>query len=305
MTDSLLKYTESLGEIRKAEKMPLSCISTFRTGGPADTVVFPRSRWEAVRCVRNAVQYGIRYIVIGNGSNVLFDDAGYRGAVICTSGLSEISFSRDGIVTAECGVPLTALSSRAAEAGLSGLEFAYGIPGFVGGAVFMNAGAYGGSISDVLSGSDYYDAESDTVVHIAAEEHGFGYRKSVYSENPGRLILGAEFILTRDDPDAVRGRCSANMESRRTKQPLEFPSAGSVFKRPEGHFAGKLIEDSGLKGTSVGGAEVSRKHAGFIINRGGATSSDVLELISLIQEKVRRDTGIELECEVRYIGERE
>ena len=285
--------------------MPLSCISTFRTGGPADTVVFPRSRAEAVICVRNALRYGIRYTVIGNGSNVLFDDAGYRGAVICTSGLSGISISRDGTVTAECGVPLTALSSRVAEAGLSGLEFAYGIPGFVGGAVFMNAGAYGGSISDVLTGSDYYDAESDSVVHVAREEHGFGYRKSIYSDNPGRMILGAEFTLAHDDPDAIRGRCSANMEARRTKQPLEFPSAGSVFKRPEGHFAGKLIEDSGLKGTSVGGAEVSRKHAGFIINRGGATSSDVLELISLIKDKVRRDTGIELECEVRYISEKE
>ncbi len=274
--------------------------SSFRIGGVAALSVLPDSTDKLCRAVRALRNYGVRYEVIGNASNILFAFDYFDGAIVFTSNINECEIY-DTRVLASCGVKLTALATRVSHKGLSGLEFAYGIPALVGGAVHMNAGAYGSCVSDVLLCSRAYDAEKDTVVDLSADEHGFDYRKSIYMSNKSLVCLDAVFELKHGDKKEIRAKMDANMESRREKQPLEYPSAGSYFKRPEGHFAGKLIEDAGLKGLTVGGAQVSRKHAGFIINIGGATASDVLALEEKIKEEVLSRFGVELEREVRLI----
>ncbi|MBR4933865.1 MAG: UDP-N-acetylmuramate dehydrogenase [Clostridia bacterium] len=302
--DKIICFFESeLSEIKSERNVPLSSLSTFKIGGPADIAVYPESRAELISSLQAAKKSGIRYTVIGNGSNILFHDRGYRGAVIVTGRIRDVGVDGN-IITADPGVPFTALAARAAAEGLSGLEFAYGIPGCVGGAVVMNAGAYGGAVSDVLLSSDYYDTVRDETVTISHGDHGYGYRKSVYMDCPERVVLGAVFSLTYSDSDSVRAKNEENMNARRSKQPLEYPSAGSVFKRPEGYFVGKMVEDLGLKGFSVGGAQISEKHGGFIINRGGATAEDVLKLIRYTEEKVYREYRVELECEIRYIPDK-
>ena len=296
----LARYTEKLGNIKYECGVPLSSLCTFKIGGPADAVVRPQSRDELVFAVEAAVDADVPYIVIGNGSNILFDDDGFAGAVIVTNGMRKLSF--DGsTVTCDCGMPMTALSLRAQGLGLSGLEFAYGIPGCVGGAVTMNAGAYGGQISDVLVSSEYYDPHTKERVILGTSEHQYGYRESFYINRPDLVVLGATLRLTESNVSDVKRKCDENMSARREKQPLEYPSAGSVFKRPPGYFAAKLIQDADLKGRRVGGAEVSEKHSGFIINRGDATCKDVLELVNIIKNTVYEKFGVDLECEIRYI----
>lgn len=290
----------SLKNIEYYENYPLSGLSTFRTGGNARYAVFPSDTEELVTAVESAVKCGERYEVIGNASNVLFGDAGFEGAVIVTKKSGEIKIDGNRIFCS-AGAQLSALSNAAAAAGLSGLEFAFGILGSVGGAVFMNAGAYGGQISDVLVCSEAYDVSEESIIRIGAEEHCFGYRKSVYSENRNLICLSAAFELACGDSEKIFGLMRANMAKRREKQPLEYPSAGSFFKRPEGFYAGKLIEECGLKGLKVGGAAVSEKHAGFIINTGGARSSDIKELAEQVVRIVFEKTGVMLEAEVRYI----
>ena len=231
---------------------------------------------------------------------MLFAFDTFEGALIFTSGISDVSFDNN-IITASCGVSLTHLADIACKKCLSGLEFAYGIPALVGGAVYMNAGAYGSCISDVLVSSIAYDFEKRRKVVLNADAHVFDYRKSVYMSNRTLICLGAIFELQEGDNDAIRAKMLENMRSRKDKQPLQYPSAGSYFKRPEGNFAGKLIEDCGLKGFSIGGAQVSQKHAGFIINTGGATASDILELEEKIKGKVMSEYGVMLEREVRLI----
>lgn len=278
----------------------LSKHSSFRIGGPCDLFVLPRDfdgMEKAFSILQNA---GMKYFVLGNGSNVLFDDLGYRGAVISTEHMN--LFSADGdTVCAGCGLSFTKLAVLAEQNGLSGLEFAYGIPGSVGGAVYMNAGAYGGEVSQVLVSSTVYDTDRNTLFELCADDHRFGYRDSAFRHNNWIHIMSG-FKLGSDDRESIRSKMDDFMSRRREKQPLEFPSAGSTFKRPEGHFAGALIEASGLKGFSVGGAQVSEKHAGFVINRDSAASSDILALIEKVKEKVFSDHGIELECEVIYVA---
>ena len=241
---------------------------------------------------------GGRRVVLGGGSNVLFPDEGYDGTVIFTTRLCGLT--ADGcMLSAQAGVPLSAAARRALECGLGGLAFAYGIPGTVGGGVYMNAGAYGGQIADCLVRATLLDAAGEPRV-VPASELALGYRSSALMDGDWTL-LSADFALVPAPPEEIRAEMERNMQARREKQPLEYPSCGSTFKRPPGQYAGALIERCGLKGCTVGGAQVSEKHAGFVVNRGDATSADVRALIAHIQRVVAEKTGVLLECEVRII----
>ena len=294
MSDFLTAIAAMNIEIRRGE--PLSRYTSFRIGGPARAIIAARRLGDAVTVIRTAREYGETLKILGGGTNILAPDAGYDGFILLPSwdGVRKIG---DVTIEAGAGVSKAALAVYAQREGLAGLEFAHGIPGTVGGGVYMNAGAYGGEMSQVAVSTIAVDSAGNTV-EIAAAEHHFSYRASIFRENPGLTILSTRFNLTRDDPAAIRARMDGLMARRRERQPLEYPSAGSVFKRPQGHFAGRLIEDSGLKGYSIGGAQVSEKHAGFIINRGGATSGDVLRLIEYIKTTVLKNYSIELECEI-------
>jgi len=287
--------------------VPLSRHTTFRIGGDAALGIYPKSEAEVLLTLSAVKASGVPLFVIGGGSNLLCPDVGYDGAVLFTGGLNKISFcdAKDGnvFVTAGAGVSLSALTRAAADRGLTGAEFLYGIPGTVGGAVVMNAGAYGGEVSGILDCSRYVDADAPSeICERDLDEHLYGYRASVYLGRPSEIILSATFRLAEGDPTLVRAEMKRLLAARREKQPLEYPSAGSFFKRPVGAFAGKLIEDCGLKGVRIGGAEVSEKHAGFVISRGGATESDVRRLAALVRESVLRETGYLLEAEVRTMG---
>lgn len=296
---SYINYLGDCGiDFRTDEAM--SSHITFRIGGEAKLFIIPDTLDKLVLSVKGARRYGVRSFVMGKGSNILFDDEGFSGAVISTEKLNSIEIT-DNVLCCQCGASFTGAAAVARDAGLSGLEFAYGIPGAVGGAVVMNAGAYGGEVSAVLTESTYYDPVSDEIHVAALSEHCYGYRESMYRDNPGRVVLSCKFSLVPRPVDEIRAQMNEYMDRRRSKQPLEFPSAGSVFKRAPGHFTGKLIEDLGLKGYRIGGAEVSEKHAGFIINRGGAASEDVLWLIEFIKQRVRDAYGIELEEELIYV----
>lgn len=280
--------------IKILKNEPLSRHCSMRTGGPAAAAAFPKTIPSLTELVRTVNEQNIRYLIVGNATNLLFDDRGFDGLIIFTGGLRGVLWNAN-TVTAECGVSVTALAREAAARGFSGLEFAYGIPGTVGGAVYMNAGAYGSEIADVLVSSDYLRGYDVFTRGYCA--HAFAYRSSIYRKT-GEVILRAVFSLVPGDPSEIRARSKKHMSSRRESQPLEYPNAGSIFKRPPCAYAGALIEQAGLKGKRVGGAEVSEKHAGFIVNRGGATTEDILRLIELVREDVFRKTGILLEPEV-------
>ena len=297
--EQLTKKLQTLGTEWELN-CPLCRHSSFRIGGAADIALFPHSSDELCQALMLLQASNIPTLVIGNGSNVVFSDKGYRGAVVFTGKCRKIKMEND-MVYADTGVSLSALSAAARDESLSGLEFAFGIPGTLGGAVYMNAGAYGGSISDVCMMSEYYDVHTGKVGRLTGNEHRFGYRKSIYQEHPEHIILSAALKLNKGDTQTISAAMHSYLEKRRTTQPLELPNAGSVFKRPEGHFAGKLIEDCGLKGLTVGGAQVSVKHAGFIVNVGGATCEDVKRLIEQIQATVLQQMGVELECEIKFL----
>ena len=275
----------------------LSSHTTFRIGGEASLFVSPADEDQLIGVISYLEKNGIRYFLLGKGSNVLFDDAGYDGAVVSTSKLDKISVSGGNEMTAQCGASFTYLASVAAENSLSGLEFAYGIPGSVGGAVFMNAGAYGSETAAVLKSSRYLDASDFTVKTLSHEEHLFGYRDSVFRHRPF-IHLSSVFGLQAGDKTQIRAYMDELMQRRRDKQPLEYPSAGSVFKRYPGRYTAQMIDEAGLRGLSVGGAQVSEKHAGFIVNKGNATSSDVIALVGKVREAIKDKYGIEIECEI-------
>lgn len=281
---------------------PVAQLSSFKIGGVAAIAVFPSDRGQFVDTLRAVDALGARSIVVGNASNMLFACDRYDGAMIFTSGMTNISVCENRI-DCDAGVSLTHLSNIAAKHSLRGLEFAYGIPGLVGGAIYMNAGAYGGQMADVVDYTVAYDRATGEVYRIY--DAYFGYRESRYSNNSSLVCLGASLMLPRGDEEEIRAKMDANATCRRDKQPLEFPSAGSYFKRPAGDFAGRLIEECGLKGLSVGSAEVSRKHAGFIVNLGGATYSDVLALEAKVVSAVEEKFGVRLEREVRVISNEE
>ena len=279
---------------------PMARHTTFRVGGPADALFLPEGEDQLIAALSAAREAGVDAFVIGNGSNLIVRDGGVRGLVIAIGeGMSDIRREGDTVI-AQAGASLARVAGFAQGEGLSGLEFASGIPGTLGGGCAMNAGAYGGQLSDVLI--DARVLLADRIVTLDRGGMEMGYRTSLPLRTGG-IVLSARFALTPDDPAAILERMKDLNARRRDKQPLNLPSAGSTFKRPEGHFAGALIEQAGLKGRSVGGAQVSEKHAGFIVNTGGTTAADVLALIRLVQDEVQARSGIRLETEVRVLGE--
>ncbi len=296
---SELKTKLSNAGIDFAENAPMSNYTSFKIGGPADILIEVASSESAVNAINLCRDAGVGITVIGKGSNLLVSDEGIEGAVIVFTAKNAIRV-KDNLLTAEAGAPLTAVCVEAKNRALSGLEFAYGIPASVGGAVYMNAGAYGGMISDVLTEAVCLLPDG-SIKSFYRDDFNFGYRKSCFMSN-GAVILSATFELSNGKPAEIADKMNELMGRRKDKQPLEYPSAGSVFKRPEGYFAGALIEQSGLKGYRIGGAEVSVKHAGFIVNRGGATCADVLALVEHIKKTVSEKFGVELETEIRKIG---
>ena len=279
---------------------PMSKHTTFRVGGPCDVLISIKSVKEAEDIIRLLSMYKIPYFVIGNGSNLLVRDEGFKGAIIeIGKDFADIEINGETII-ADAGALLVKIANEAYKASLTGLEFASGIPGTLGGGVFMNAGAYGGELKDVISSVTVLNTETGEISTKTCEEMKFSYRHSVAKEKP-LLILSATLKLNSGDKDAIKLRMDELREQRTTKQPLEYPSAGSTFKRPEGYFAGKLIQDAGLKGYSVGGAMVSEKHSGFVINTGTATASDILKLIDDVQNIVDTKFGVKLEPEVRIL----
>ena len=292
----LLSRCPSL-ELRADE--PMAKHTTFRIGGPAALMALPKTQTEAEAAVQAARELEIQPFFLGNGSNLLVADSGYPGFLIKLAG--EFDQIRASNCTLEAGsaVLLSRLSNAALEQSLTGMEFAGGIPGSVGGAVTMNAGAYGGEMAQVLEEVAFLNEEGELCT-LPASECGLDYRTSIFSTGR-RLILKGRFRLEQGDPEAIKTRMDELAAQRRAKQPLEYPSAGSMFKRPPGHFAAALIDQCGLKGLAVGGAQVSEKHAGFVVNRGGAVCADVLELARQVQERVLERTGVELEMEVKVL----
>ncbi len=281
---------------------PLAKVTSFQTGGNADLLFLPSGAQALSALITACKESGVPYFVIGNGSNLLVSDKGVRGVVLRLGApMSEIAYLGDGKIRCAAGAPLTALCNFALKHSLSGLEFAYGIPGSAGGAAYMNAGAYGGEMKNVLTSCNHI-APDGTIGSFSGEALELGYRKSVYS-GKSYCITDLFLQLTKGDAAQIKAAMDDKMARRIEKQPLEFPSAGSTFKRPEGYFAGALIEECGLKGFSVGGAQVSEKHAGFVINKGGATTADILALIHRIQDTVYRKKGVFLQTEVEFIGE--
>lgn len=272
---------------------------SFKLGGKASRFIIADES-EAPALIAELNRAGERYAVLGNGSNVLVRDHGFDGTIVKLA-VSEPVINGEEL-TVGAGTSLALTASAAAEQGLTGLEFAHGIPGSVGGAVMMNAGAYGGEIKDVLVSTVYCDPQGN--VHtLSLEEHNFGYRQSFFKDHPELLILKSVFRLSEGDKAEIKEKMADLARRRRESQPLDKPSAGSTFKRPEGHFAGKLIQDSNLKGFTIGGAQVSEKHAGFVINTGNATCADVLALVEHIKDTVYGNFGVELHREVKILGE--
>lgn len=283
---------------------PLSKHTTFRIGGACDCMIMPNSVEALSKLIAFASKNGIRTLVIGKGSNMLCADEGFDGAVLLLGkDFSSIEQVGENILRAQAGASLMQLCSDALTLGLSGLEFAYGIPGTVGGAVYMNAGAYGGEIKDVLISVTAMDKNGNIKVY-GADELELSYRRSRFTES-GEIIVSGDFKLAPASRESIKSKMEELMGRRREKQPLEYPNAGSTFKRPEGQFAGRLIQDCGLRGLTVGGAQVSEKHCGFVINKCSATCEDVKQLISAIQKTVFDKTGFELECEVKIIPYKE
>ena len=274
-------------------------LTSFRCGGSVAAVAYPKSKGALCALLRYLSESGERYTVLGCGTNVLVDDEGYDGVLVITSQMDGLQINGT-TMTAECGRGVTSCASAAQKAGLAGFAFAYGIPGSVGGAVTMNAGAYGSEISNIIISADCVDITTGELVTLTKDELELDYRDSIIRRG-GLVVLSADFALTPADPDAILAEMTDYMNRRRDKQPLSYPSAGSVFKRAPGHFTGKLIEDAGLKGTRVGGAEVSEKHAGFIINRDNATASDVKALVKLVEERVYEVHGVRIEREIIYL----
>lgn len=272
--------------------------TSFRIGGAAEAMAVPQTAEEAASVMRFCRRRGLPLNIIGNGSNLLVSDDGIRGVVMRLNAMCKTRIEGEEVY-AQSGILLSSLANRAAEAGLSGLEFAAGIPGTLGGGIFMNAGAYGGELKDVIVSVEYLD-EDGRLCTAGAEELDLGYRHSMFSDRKC-AVMSCRMRLKKGDTEAIRAEMAELSRRRREKQPLELPSAGSTFKRPPGHFAGKLIQDAGLSGYSVGGAQVSVKHAGFVVNTGEATAADVLALIAHVQKTVKDKFGVDLEPEVRII----
>lgn len=300
--DFLKRIIELLKElnIKYLENEPMKKHTTFKIGGPARLMAFPESEAQTSEIVKCCKENSIRLMAVGNGSNLLVADEGIDACVICfDSSFSDIRLIDDNTIFAQSGASLMKVCRFALENGLSGLEFAYGIPGSCGGAAFMNAGAYGGEMKDVLVECRHVD-ENGNCKSLKNDALQLSYRHSAYYDN-GCIITGIYFRLNKGSRDEIKAKMDDFLQRRKDKQPLEFPSAGSTFKRPEGYFAGALIEQCGLKGKAIGGAQVSEKHAGFVINKGSAKCRDVVDLCAFCSEKVLKETGVRLEMEIRVV----
>ena len=294
-------FCDLLGEDRVFTEEAMSQHTTFKIGGPADYFLMPDKGEDVGRVIKICKEKEIPYFILGNGSNLLVGDGGYRGAVIqIYRNMSSVTVEGNEI-TAQAGALLSAVAAAAKNASLTGFEFAGGIPGTIGGAVVINAGAYGGEMKDVLTEVTVMNAEGD-IFTLPTEELELGYRTSII-KTAGYIVLEAKIRLKEGDPEVIRETMKDLTIRRTTKQPLEYPSAGSTFKRPEGYFAGKLIMDSGLAGYQVGGAQVSEKHCGFVINAGDATARDVRTLMDNVRDIVYKKYGVTLEPEVKFLGE--
>ena len=294
-------FCDLLGEDRVFTEEAMSQHTTFKIGGPADYFLMPDKGEDVGRVIKICKEKEIPYFILGNGSNLLVGDGGYRGAVIqIYRNMSSVTVEGNEI-TAQAGALLSAVAAAAKNASLTGFEFAGGIPGTIGGAVVMNAGAYGGEMIDVLTEVTVMNAEGD-IFTLPTEELDLGYRTSII-KTAGYIVLEAKIRLKEGNPEVIRETMKDLTIRRTTKQPLEYPSAGSTFKRPEGYFAGKLIMDSGLAGYQVGGAQVSEKHCGFVINAGDATARDVRTLMDNVRDIVYKKYGVTLEPEVKFLGE--
>lgn len=303
MNQNMINELERIvGEQNIRFNEPMSEHTTFRIGGPAKCFVIPHTAEEIGQVVTICKAEQIPFFILGRGSNLLVSDAGIEGVVIqlCQN---YSGFKINGtMIKAQAGVMLHKLGNAAKEAGLAGFEFAAGIPGTLGGAVVMNAGAYGGEMKDIITSVQLMD-QNGNILEKTGEEMEFDYRHSIVEEQ-GYIVLGAVLTLQTGDEEAIAAKMEELAAARKAKQPLEFPSAGSTFKRPEGYFAGKLIMDAGLRGYQVGGAQVSEKHCGFVINKGGATAADVMALITDVKARVYEQFQVELEPEVRLVGKR-
>lgn len=295
---NMLEREPGYMRVRRDELM--SAHISFKVGGPADIFISPETPGQVARALSLAEECGVPVLIMGNGTNLIFRDGGYRGLVMrIGQDLAGVQPAHGDRLTALAGTKLSDLCSAAAEAGLSGLEFACGIPGTVGGAASMNAGAYGGDISGVFESAEVIVDGRTEVWSVG--DMDYGYRTSEVFRRAA-AVISATFALTPGDPDGIRARMDELNRMRGEKQPLDMPSAGSTFKRPSGHYTGALIDSCNLRGARVGGAQVSEKHAGFIVNAGGATAADILELIELVRATVKRRCGVDLELEVRVVG---
>ena len=294
-------FCELLGRDHVLTDEPMKQHTTFKIGGPADYFLVPETGEEVGEIIKICRKTDTPYFILGNGSNLLVGDGGYRGAVIQVYRNMSAVTVEGTTITAQAGALLSAVAAATKNASLTGFEFAGGIPGTVGGAAVMNAGAYGGEMKDVLVEVTVMDAEGK-IFAISAEKLELGYRTSVIKK-AGYIVLEAKIRLKEGDQEAIRERMKELTIQRTTKQPLEYPSAGSTFKRPEGYFAGKLVMDSGLRGYQVGGARISEKHCGFVINAGDATAKDVRTLMDNVRDIVYEKYGVTLEPEVKFLGE--
>lgn len=298
------KFKE-LEKILKKENIfynePMSKHTTMKVGGPAKVLVEPTDVDEIKSVIEFAKENDIQYYLLGKGSNLVVDDSGVDGIVIKISNKFANVRVENEKIYAQSGASMPLVAIEAQKNGLTGFEFACGIPGTIGGGIKMNAGAYGGEISDVAESIEYIDEEGK-ICNISANEANFSYRDSIFKRNSNLVVLSAVFKLKAGKKDEIIAKMSGNNASRRAKQPIELPNSGSVFKRPEGHFVGPMIIECGLQGKTVGGAQVSKKHAGFIVNIGGATSSDIKELIEIIKKEVDKKFNVKLETEIQFIG---
>ena len=278
-------------------------LCSFHVGGNVRAVAKPKTADQICSLYDYLFENEIKNVLLGRGSNVVISDEGFDGVVVSLSELSSVNIdiSDDNCIVAGAGASMLKLANFAQQNGLEGLEFAHGIPGSVGGGVYMNAGAYGGEICQVLKSCLVFDQIDGMIFLIDASECEFSYRHSIFMENQNLIVLFATFELKKGNPNEIKAKMDEYKAKRMASQPLEYPSAGSTFKRPEGYFAGKLIEDAGLKGFSIGGAQVSEKHAGFVVNKGGATADDIKNLVAYIQKTVKEKFDVSLECEIEFV----
>ncbi len=298
LRDSFFNAVKIQGIAFKTD-VPMCEHTSFKIGGRAHAALFPDSSEQLALSIQIAHRENVPYYVVGRGTNLLVSDEGFCGVIIFTSEMNEIVFDGESVY-ADAGVNLAYLSNTAAERGLSGLEFACGIPGTLGGAIYMNAGAYGGEMKDITDFSDWYSPTLGFGRCMGAEQE-LGYRTSVYVTSD-KIVLGAKMSLVYGAAEEIKEKCRTLLRERREKQPLEYPSAGSAFKRYPDRYTAKLIDEAGLKGFRVGGAAVSEKHAGFIVNLGGASSGDVIELVRLVRERIFEKEGIIIESEIKYLS---